>query len=399
MMKKNFRFPLTHFCASTGFGGDVPRPAWQLLGAAVCLALTLAVGAAPRSQAATAEHGAVGAPAASKASESKPAASAPTTLTTASENLGADLKKSIKEGMVDKKKLTLMITEKPDPHPAATKTNSHSTPAPAAAHGVAPNPRTSRDSLKAKAAALTGHEAPAGNVPGGNAHAGEPHWSYEGDTGPQNWGKLKPEFSTCATGKRQSPINIEESATLHGPAEPLLFNYTPSTGSVVNNDHSIQVDVQGNNTLAVRGSVYKLVQLHFHTPSEEQLNYRHSAMVTHLVHKNAEGQLAVVAVLMDPGTANPVINTVWTYMPLDINDRVRLPADSIDLNDLLPKDPRYYQFMGSLTTPPCTEGVLWLVFKQTVQVSKDQIHLFQQLYPGNARPVQPVNNRAIRNAQ
>jgi len=109
--------------------------------------------------------------------------------------------------------------------------------------------------------------------------------------------------------------------------------------------------------------------------------------------------LAVVAVLMDAGQPNPVINTVWTYMPLDVNDRVRLPAESIDLNDFLPKDQRYYQFMGSLTTPPCTENVLWNVIKQPTQVSKEQIRLFQQLYPANARPVQAVNNRPIRNAQ
>jgi carbonic anhydrase len=102
---------------------------------------------------------------------------------------------------------------------------------------------------------------------------------------------------------------------------------------------------------------------------------------------------------MDAGQPNPVINTVWTYMPLDVNDRVRLPADSIDLNDFLPKDQRYYQFMGSLTTPPCTENVLWNVIKQPTHVSKEQIRLFQQLYPANARPVQAVNNRTIRNAQ
>ncbi len=225
------------------------------------------------------------------------------------------------------------------------------------------------------------------------------HWSYEGETGPQAWGKLKPEFNVCAIGKRQSPINIEDSGTLHGPAEPLRFNYNPSNGTVVNNGHTIQVDLQGDNSLVVRGMVYRLVQFHFHTPSEEQVNYRNSAMVAHLVHKSADGQLAVVAVLMDPGTPNPLIHKVWTYMPLDANDKVRLPTEIIDMNELLPKDQRYYQFIGSLTTPPCTEGVLWMVLKQPAQVSRDQIRLFQQLYPSNARPVQPVNGRPVRNAQ
>lgn len=116
------------------------------------------------------------------------------------------------------------------------------------------------------------------------------------------------------------------------------------------------MDLFGDNTLTVRGSTYKLLQFHFHTPSEEQINYRNFAMVAHLVHKNAQGQLAVVAVLLDPGVANALINKVWTYIPLDTSDQVRLPAGIIDMNELPPKDQRYYQFMGSLTTPPCTEG-------------------------------------------
>jgi carbonic anhydrase len=168
---------------------------------------------------------------------------------------------------------------------------------------------------------------------------------------------------------------------------------------VVNNGHTIQVDVQGDNTLTVRGSVYKLLQFHFHTPSEERVNSRGFAMVAHLVHRNAEGQLAVVALLMDPGSANSLINKVWTYMPLDSGDRVRMPQNLLDLNELLPKDQRYYQFMGSLTTPPCTEGVLWNVIKQPISVGRDQIRLFSQLFSNNARPIQAINGRPVRSAQ
>ena len=168
---------------------------------------------------------------------------------------------------------------------------------------------------------------------------------------------------------------------------------------VVNNGHTIQVDVVGDNSITVRGSSYKLLQFHFHHPSEERINQKVFSMVAHLVHRNAEGQLAVVAVLLDPGTANSLINKVWTYMPLDAGDKVRMPAGLLDLSELLPKDQRYYQFLGSLTTPPCTEGVLWLVLKQPTTVSPEQIKLFSQLYPRNARPVQPVNGRPIRDAQ
>jgi carbonic anhydrase len=389
---------------------------WQQVGWFACLAVALAAGTAPRSYAAAADHGAAAdhAPTAPVAGKAPAKASASAASAADPQEPVIDLKKAIKANMIDKKSMTLLITEKPESKPAAAKTTDHAAPAPAhvikaTAHSPAAarkptapavNPRASRDDIKAKAAAMTGHDVPTGaDAHGADAHGGDVHWSYEGETGPQNWGKLKPEFSACAIGKRQTPINIEDSATLHGPAEALQFNYNPSSGSVVNNGHTIQVDLQGDNSMTVRGVNYRLVQFHFHTPSEEQVNYRASAMVAHLVHKSADGQLAVVAVLMDAGQSNPVINTVWTYMPLDVNDRVRLPLESIDLNDFLPKDQRYYQFMGSLTTPPCTENVLWNVIKMPTQVSKEQIHLFQQLYPANARPVQPVNNRPIRNAQ
>jgi len=254
-----------------------------------------------------------------------------------------------------------------------------------------PRPPSSRAAARARAAAMAGHER--------SAHGADPHWSYEGDTGPQAWGKLKPDFSVCAIGKRQSPINIEDNATLQGPAEPLQFHYQASGASVVNNGHTIQVDMLGENFITVRGSNYKLVQMHFHHPSEERVNFKSFAMVAHLVHKNADGQLAVVAVLLEPGAANPVINTVWTYMPLDAGDRVRMPAELLDPSGLLPQDQRYYQFLGSLTTPPCTEGVLWMVLKTPSAISREQIKLFSQLFPNNARPVQPLNNRPVREAQ
>jgi len=379
-----------------------------------------------------------------KASAATKAAPTPDTAENAeAPALAIDLKKALREQMLGKKRLTLVVSDKAETASKSVKAsgtaskpesskNSHAAPiaadhtspaatahdtpahnaspahgAPASAHPVAVaapakathtvviNPKASRDYIRAKAAAMAGHDAPAH---AGDAH-GSGHWSYSGATGPEAWGKLQAEFGVCATGQRQSPINIEDSNTLQGPAEPLLFNYTPSNGTVINNGHTVQVDVQGSNTLTVRGSNYALVQIHFHSPSEEQINFRNYAMVAHLVHKNAEGQLAVVAVLLEPGQANAFIDTVWTYMPLDVNDRVRMPAGLFELKGLLPQDQRYYQFLGSLTTPPCTEGVLWMVLKQPVQISAAQLRLFQQLYPNNARPVQPVNNRPVRSAQ
>lgn len=287
------------------------------------------------------------------------------------------------------KRLTLVVKSKPG--------DSADLPAVAGPGSASTDTSSARRRYnKARAAAMVGH-ATAKEIAQG--HGGEAHWTYEGDNGPEVWGKLKPEFNLCATGKRQSPINIEDGATLQGPAEPVRFDYTPSNGTVVNNGHTIQVDVQGENAITVRGSTFRLVQFHFHTPSEEQINYKRFAMVVHLVHKNAEGQLAVVAVLLEPGEPNPVIDRVWTYMPLDTADRVRMPPGLLNLNELLPADQRYYQFMGSLTTPPCTEGVLWMVLKQPVSISRAQLKLFTQLYPNNARPVQSVYARPVREAQ
>lgn len=256
----------------------------------------------------------------------------------------------------------------------------------AAAHTSAHRPPA-----KARAAALAGHAAP-------SVHGGEVHWEYEGEHGPEHWGQMKSDFNACSSGKRQSPIHIQSTDTAPGPAEPIEFHYSGSGGSVVNNGHTIQVDPMGHNWIKVRGAAYKLVQFHFHHPAEEKVNYKGFAMVAHLVHKNEAGQLAVVAVLMDVGTNNTFLQKVWTRMPLDTQDRVPLPDELLDLNELLPTDQRYYQFMGSLTTPPCSEGVLWMVMKQPVTLGPDQLKLFTKLFPMNARPVQAVNGRLVREA-
>ena len=261
--------------------------------------------------------------------------------------------------------------------------------------------KSSREELRARAAAMAGHgpmEADGAMQESSVPH--EVHWEYEGINGPQAWGRLQPEFSTCSLGRRQSPIHIQDADALQGPAEPLQLRYQPSGGSVVHNGHTLQVDLEGDlNTLTVRGSTYRLVQFHFHHPAEEKVNYKGFSMVAHLVHRNEDNQLAVLAVLLDPGEPNALIQRVWTHMPLDVNDRVQIPSGSMDLNALLPQDRRYYQFMGSLTTPPCTEGVLWMVMKAPMTVGADQLRLFARLFPHNARPTQPLNGRVVRDAQ
>ena len=219
------------------------------------------------------------------------------------------------------------------------------------------------------------------------------HWSYEGDTGPHTWAKLAPEYAKCGSGERQSPIDIREGMKLD--LEPIAFEYRPSSFKVVDNGHTIQANVGGWNAMRVMGRRFKLVQFHFHRPSEEAIDGKQFEMVVHLVHQDSAGRLAVVAVLVDNGTRQPAIQTVLNNIPLERGEEVAA-ATNLDLNQMLPENRRYFTYMGSLTTPPCTEDVLWVVMKQPVQASVDQLSLFSRLYPMNARPIQTASGRMIK---
>jgi carbonic anhydrase len=219
------------------------------------------------------------------------------------------------------------------------------------------------------------------------------HWSYEGEGAPGNWAKLKPEYGMCATGKRQSPIDIREGIRVD--LEPIQFDYRPTMFRIVDNGHTIQVSVGEGSTMTVMGRTYQLLQFHFHRPSEERVNGKAFEMVIHLVHRDPEGKLAVIAVLLDKGLENPLIQTLWNNLPLEVDQDVT-PSVPIDLNALLPENRAYYTYMGSLTTPPCSEDVLWMVFKQPMPVSAEQVGIFSRLYRNNARPIQPSNNRLVK---
>jgi carbonic anhydrase len=226
--------------------------------------------------------------------------------------------------------------------------------------------------------------------------AGHGHWSYQGDTGPQHWHELNPEFKQCGLGERQSPIDIREGIPVE--LDPIQFDYKLSAFRVIDNGHTVQVNVEPGNRIVVNGRRYELVQFHFHRPSEERLNGRQFEMVAHLVHKDLEGKLAVVAVLIEEGKGHPIVQQVWNNLPLE--KRVEQAGlQGLDLLQLLPEDRRYVTYMGSLTTPPCTEGVLWMVLKKPVSVSAQQISIFSRLYPMNARPVQPQRDRLIKDGQ
>jgi carbonic anhydrase len=223
------------------------------------------------------------------------------------------------------------------------------------------------------------------------------HWGYAGLGAPENWAKLHPGNAACSTGKRQSPIDIRGGIKVD--LEPIRFDYRNTEFRIIDNGHSVQVDVGEGNSITVMGRTYPLVHFHFHRPSEERVNGKTYDMVAHLVHKDYDNSLAVIAVLMEKGMEHPVIQTLWNYMPLEVGMESAPPNVTIDLSKLLPQSREYYTYMGSLTTPPCTENVLWMVFKSPVQVSPEQIGIFARLYPNNARPVQPVNDRLIKGSR
>ena len=241
----------------------------------------------------------------------------------------------------------------------------------------------------AKLAKLRSDKAAAGHA----VDAQAAHWSYDGTGGPETWGQLKPEFATCASGSRQSPIDIRSGVKVD--LEPIQFDYRPTGFSVIDNGHTIQVNLGGGNSIEVQGRRFELLQFHFHRPSEERVNGRQFDMVVHLVHKDPQGKLAVVAVLLDRGSAQPLVQTVWNNLPLErgVEQPVRT---ELDMNHLLPADRRYFTYMGSLTTPPCSEGVLWLVLQQPMPVATEQVNVFSRLYPMNARPIQQASGRLIK---
>jgi carbonic anhydrase len=223
------------------------------------------------------------------------------------------------------------------------------------------------------------------------------HWGYKGDTGPEHWGDLSEEFLMCKIGKNQSPIDLRVMDAYDTNLPPLIFSYQSKTTSEINNGHSIQVNIEPGSFLQIDGKRFELKQFHFHTPSENKINGKFFPLEAHFVHVSKEGEIAVVAVMFEHGNANKALETFWNGMPLtagDVHD-IMMPTEVI--KELLPSDNReYYRFNGSLTTPPCSEGVRWFVMKKPLQVSEKQVARFESvMHDHNNRPVQPINARVI----
>jgi carbonic anhydrase len=220
-----------------------------------------------------------------------------------------------------------------------------------------------------------------------------PHWSYSGHGAPEHWGDLDPAFAACKSGKNQSPIDLK--GFIEAELPPIGIAYETEASEILNNGHTIQVNVAPGSKITLDETAFELKQFHFHSPSENTIEGRPFDLEAHFVHADAEGNLAVIGVMFKEGAANLTLAELWKEMPKQAGEKAALKSKA-DPNLLLPADRDYYRFNGSLTTPPCTEGVRWLVMKQPLTLSKGQVDAFLAvMHHENNRPVQPVHARPV----
>lgn len=227
-------------------------------------------------------------------------------------------------------------------------------------------------------------------------------WSYAAETGPVHWSALDGSYAACGNGRAQSPIDLSDARLTTLP--PLARDYVPANLKimhhehvldVIDNGHTIQIDVDDGSELGFGSERYALVQYHFHAPSEHTVDGKHFPMEMHLVHRSVTGHLAVMGVLIRSGAHNDAFDPVWQHLPHTPGETVHLEHVSVDVDDLLPTDHRTWHYGGSLTTPPCDEGVAWFVLHEPIELSPAQIDAFRAIFDGNNRPVQPLHERAV----
>jgi carbonic anhydrase len=224
-------------------------------------------------------------------------------------------------------------------------------------------------------------------------HGGhEAHWSYHGETGPSHWGDLSSGAPVCKTGARQSPINLV-TGQASSPYKPFALDYKKGSFEFVNNGHSIQAAAEPGNTLDYNSSLFTLKQFHFHAPSEHTVDGKSFPLELHFVHASDSGALTVVGVFITEGEKNDALAEAFQNLPE--NDKAAAKKYAVDIPALLPKNQGAFEYIGSLTTPPCSEDVNWVVLRQPITLSKEQIDAFKKLYPDNNRPIQKPNERLV----
>jgi carbonic anhydrase len=218
------------------------------------------------------------------------------------------------------------------------------------------------------------------------------HWTYEGAEGPEYWATLSPDYAVCGSGTSQSPIDIADPAP--EDLANITFNYQPSAINILNNGHTIQVTYDPGSFIELDGTRYDLDQFHFHAPAEHSVDSALAEAELHLVHKSADGELAVVGVLIEPGEENPAFQSVWANLPAEETAETTVEGE-VNAADMLPAVQTTYRYSGSLTTPPCTEGVKWNVMTTPIEMSAAQLAAFTQIFEGNNRPVQALGERTL----
>lgn len=223
----------------------------------------------------------------------------------------------------------------------------------------------------------------------------KPEWSYQGNTGPGHWGSLDADYTACTNGESQSPVNLRETETIRGSAD-VQVNYRPTNFTLNNDGHTVLAEPgNADNTLTYEGEEYTLSQFHFHAPSEHLINGEYEEMEFHLVHESPGGEIVVTAFMLEEGSGTTFPSSFWDKMPSNKTEAPASADNRLHLEELLPFSETNFQYEGSLTTPPCTEGVNWIVYGEAVSVSSDQLKDFQQIYDDNHRPVQPLNGREV----
>ncbi|MFZ5508865.1 MAG: carbonic anhydrase [Pseudomonadota bacterium] len=255
---------------------------------------------------------------------------------------------------------------------------------------------SAEEAAKAAASAREKVKAPRPAAAHGRARQAVP-WGYQGAGAPERWASLSRDYARCGAGRRQSPIDVRDGIRVDAP--PLVFDYQPSPLRIVDTGRTVRVHIAPGSRLQVAGQDYELSHIDFHRPAEGRINGRQYDMSAHLAHRDKAGRSAIVAVMLEAGGEHPLIQIFWNYLPLEPEVEVAPPEVRIDARQLLPESRAYAAYMGSLTTPPCTEGVLWLVLKTPVQLSPEQLAIFARLYPSNARPLQPAHGRLIKESR
>ena len=228
------------------------------------------------------------------------------------------------------------------------------------------------------------------------------HWGYEPGNGPASWGKLTKDWRLCTAGNQQSPIDLAgarqknmDKMKLEFPTANLKIVHQTHVLEAIDNGHTIQINYDGGETLEIGGKSFALRQYHFHSPSEHTVNGQRYPMEMHMVHVSQDKNLAVIGVFIEQGRHNEAFDRIWSNLPTQTGQEVHIENVQVDIDHILPENKSTYRYRGSLTTPPCSEGVGWFVYVEPIELSREQIEAFQKIFHGNNRPIQPLNDRTL----